>query len=256
MLEHIGKSLHDLLGRSIDLILPPRCLKCGETVSIHGPSQRQGGAQGGLCATCWPLLTHLGEPCCAICGLPFETEMPAPSLCAACLADPPIFARARAALRYDAGCRDILLGFKHADRTDAAPVLAAWLAQAGKELIAEANLITAVPLHWSRLFLRRYNQAALLAQSLGRRTGKAVDPLLLRRDRATESQGGKNRRRRLANVKSVFSVDPRRRAEISARRVLLIDDVITTGATVNACAEALLAAGAEAVDVLAVARVI
>jgi ComF family protein len=166
-----------------------------------------------------------------------------------------VFERARAAFRYDEGSRDLILRFKHADRTDSSPAFARWMARAGDALLGDADLIAPVPLHWLRLFMRRYNQAALLASALAPLAGKpAVNDLLQRRRRTPLQGGGVLARQR--NVAGAFAVDPRRRAGLQDKRVLLVDDVLTTGATVSACASVLLRAGARAVDVLTLARVV
>jgi len=233
-------------NRMLDIVLPPRCLKCGATVD----------AVGALCADCWPAVAFLAPPHCAACGLPFEFDLGPDALCGACAGERPVFARARAAFRYDDGSKDLILRFKHADRTDSAPAFARWMARAGAALLADADLIVPVPLHWLRLFMRRYNQAALLASALGGLSGKpAVNDLLLRR-RRTPSQGGLGALGRQRNVAGAFAVDPRRRSLLHDKRVLLVDDVLTTGATVSACTSALLRAGAGAVDVLTLARVV
>jgi ComF family protein len=177
-------------------------------------------------------------------------------LCGACTQAPPAFDRARSVLRYDEASRDLILAFKHADRTSLTPAFAAWLKRAGEELIRDADLIVPVPLHWSRLFSRRYNQAALLAVALGNLTGKAVMPDLLTRRRATAKQGHLGRLARQRNVAGAFVLHPRRLETLVGKRVLLVDDVITTGATVTNCAKVLRQSGAQAVDVLALARVI
>ncbi len=159
-------------------------------------------------------------------------------------------------MRYDEASRELILAFKHADRTEAAPVFARWLEQAGAESIAEADFVAPIPLHWSRLFRRRYNQAALLAGALARRGGRVFAPDLLRRIRATERQGHKSRSARWRNVAGAIAVAPAWIAAIQGRRILVVDDVVTTGATVGAATKALLAAGAAAVDILALARVV
>ncbi len=247
------------LRRALDLVLPPRCLGCGLLVED----------QGALCSTCWSAMTFLADPLCRSCGLPFAYD-PADSptsgsggdsfvqdlACGACLAQPPPFERARAVMRYDDGSRPLLLGFKHGDRTEAAPTFAGWLARAGRELLAEAEIVAPVPLHWRRLFARRYNQSALLASALARHCGARDIPDLLQRRRATPSQGRLNRAERHRNVAGAFAVHPRRATELEGRRLLLVDDVMTTGATVSACSRAALKAGAAAVDVLVLARVL
>jgi ComF family protein len=231
--------------RLLDIVLPPRCLKCAATVD----------ANGALCARCWSEVGFLAQPHCAACGLPFEFDLGADALCGACAREPPVFERARAAFRYEDASKDLILRFKHADRTDSAPAFARWMARAGAALLAEADLIAPVPLHWMRLFVRRYNQAALLTSALARLSGKpAVNDLLVRRRRAP-SQGGLGAAARRRNVAGAFAVHPRHRDLVEDRRVLLVDDVLTTGATVSACAAVLLRAGARAVDVLTLARV-
>jgi len=234
------------LGRVLDALLPPRCLKCGEVVA----------AMGALCPACWQQLSFLEPPCCACCGQPFDFDLGPDALCGACTQAPPAFDRARSVLRYDAASRDLVLAFKHADRTSLAPTFAGWLHRVGRDLLGESDLIVPVPLHWSRLFTRRYNQAALLAQGLGALSGKPVLPDLLIRRRATQKQGHLGRLARQRNVAGAFALHPRREDVVAGRRVLLIDDVITTGATITNCAKVLRKGGAAGVNVLAVARVI
>jgi ComF family protein len=237
--------LSSAAGAALDVLLPPRCLGCGVTVDQNGL----------LCTECWSGLSFIAPPLCACCGLPFAYEVAARSQCAACLASPPDFERARAVLVYDDASRRLVLGFKHADRLEAAPAFGRWLARAGAELTAEADLITPVPLHRWRLFQRRYNQAGLLAQALGRVAGRPVAPDLLVRSRRTPSQGGLGRAGRRRNVAGAFAVRPGREAQVRGRRILLIDDVHTTGATLGECARALRRAGAASVDALTLARV-
>lgn len=246
LLSNLQPYLRGPLTRALDAVLPPRCLKCGLVVA----------AQGALCPTCWQGLSFLSPPCCACCGQPFDFDLGPGALCGACTQAAPAFDRARSVLRYDEASRDLILAFKHADRTSLTPAFAAWLKRAGDELIQDADLIVPVPLHWSRLFSRRYNQAALLAVSLGNRAGKVAVPDLLTRRRATQKQGHLGRLARQRNVAGAFAVHPRRLNLVAGKRVLLIDDVITTGATITTCAKVLRQAGAAAVDVLALARVI
>jgi ComF family protein len=196
---------------------------------------------------------------CTHCGYPLELGVgfdEAAGLCGACVRQPPVFERARAVFAYDAASRGLILGFKHADKTHGAPAYAQWMARAGSGLLDEAELIVPGPLHRWRLFARRYNQAALLASGLARVGGKIFMPDLLVRTRATPSQGRLSRRARLLNVRGAFAVNVRRRHMLKGRRVLLVDDVYTTGATVDAATRALMAGGAAAVDVLTLARVV
>jgi ComF family protein len=235
------------LGRAfVDLLLPRQCLGCRAIIDTAAA----------LCSPCWSRLRFIDEPSCARCGTPMPAAIGEGAVCGACAAAPPPFARARSALIYDDESRGLVLMFKNGDRTDAAPALAAWMARAGGPLVAEADLIVPVPLHWTRLFRRRYNQAALLGHALARRAGVACVPDLLVRRRRTAKLGHLGRDARARAVGG--AIEPhRRRGELARnRRILLVDDVLTTGATVAACVRALERAGAEAVDVLTLARVV
>jgi ComF family protein len=228
----------------LDLLLPPRCLGCGAEVS----------AAGTLCAPCWRAITFLGAPCCACCGLPFEFAPGPEALCGACAQHRPPFARARAVMRYDEASRHLVLAFKHGDRLHLAPALGAWMRRAGAELLAEADLLMPVPLHWTRLFARRYNQSAVLAHAIHAAGGPPVAPDWLVRRRRTPSQGKRNAAGRERNVKGAFAL--RRDRDVRDRRLVLIDDVLATGATVGECARVLRRAGARQVDVLTLARTV
>lgn len=237
--------------RFLDLVLPPRCLACGTEV----------GVAGALCPICWQGISFIAAPHCARCGLPFDYDPTGEGatnlVCGACLARPPNFDRCRSVFAYDDASRALLLGFKHGDRTDCAPSFAQWLARAGAMLLAEGDVVIApVPLHRWRLLKRRYNQSALLALELGRLTGRPVLPDLLIRRRATPSQGGLSAKGRVRNVEGAFALNPRWRDRVKDTRILLVDDVFTTGATVGECARALRRGGARAVDVLTLARVV
>jgi len=195
----------------------------------------------------------IAEPLCDGCGAPFEYDLGGP--CAACLARPRAFSRARAACLYDDASRDLILKFKHADRTDLAKLFARWVGRAAADLLAETDAVAPVPLHPSRLLARRYNQAAEIARPLARAHRLAYLPDALVRARRTESQGGKSGSGRRRNVAGAFEAPPSQRRRIEGRRILLIDDVLTTGSTAEGCARALLKAGAARVDVAVVARV-
>jgi ComF family protein len=209
---------------------------------------------GLLCSGCFREVNFITEPCCSRCGVPFSSTGLS-GQCTACVEAPPAFRRARAALRYDEAARRLILPFKHADRVELSKVLATYMTRAGAELLTAADTLVPVPLHRARLFRRRYNQAALLARALGRAVNRPALLDALRRVRGTAPLGAKSAQQRAVALAGAIEIRPSRVAGISGRRVLLVDDVMTSGATANACAAVLLAAGAIAVDVLAAARV-
>jgi ComF family protein len=233
-------------GRAVlDLVYPPLCIACRAQVA----------ESGALCAECWQKIRFLDGPMCACCGLPFDFDPGPGTLCAGCLARPPAFDTARAVMRYDETSRGPILALKHGDRLDLSPAFARWLDRGGRSLIDAADVIVPVPLHPVRLWSRRYNQSAELARALARMSGKPAEFLALARSRATPSQGAmRTAKARRRNMLGAFKV--RHKSAIAARNILLIDDVLTTGATVDACARALKRAGAAKVLVLALARVV
>lgn len=243
--RELAAPLGAALARLADTLFPARCLGCGVEVDV----------QGRLCARCWRDVTFIDGPMCACCGYPFEVDLGPDTLCAGCMAAPPSFDTARAAFRYDDGSRRLILSFKHGDRLEASPPLARWLMRAASPHLGQADMIIPVPLHRWRLFRRRFNQAAELARALATLTGVAYAGDVLERVRATPTQGGLSRAERSRNVKGAFRVAPCRARDLKDRTVLLVDDVITTGATVDACARALKRGGAAAVHVVTVARV-
>lgn len=230
----------------LDWMLPPRCPMTGELV----------GETGALDPAYWAQLTFIQKPLCRCCGNPFGVAVEQEFLCGRCLANSPAYTSARAALKYDDASAKIILKYKHADGTLLVPLLTRWLVQAGGEQLSQCDMIIPVPLHRWRLVKRRYNQAALLAQSLGRAVGKPCHVRALERIKATESQGHKTKAARHENVQGAFRVSADMKDALSGKTVLLIDDVLTSGATVNACAKALYAAGANEVHVLTVCRVV
>jgi len=186
--------------------------------------------------------------------MPFDFPVDEGTLCGACLDKPPSFRTARAAVVYDDASRKLILGFKHGDRTDAAKALAVWMHRAGGDVLKETDSLIPVPLHRWRLFLRRYNQSALLAKNVGALAGKPVLFDALCRVRATTSQGHLKRKERQENVHGAFAILPRHIAALRDKRLTLIDDVMTTGSTVEECSHILLKAGAREVTVLTLAR--
>ena len=237
----------DGFARLLDLLYPPRCPACGACVERHGR----------LCTGCWSGLRLLAPPLCRACGLPLPQAAGPDPLCAACSRDPPAFGRARAACAYVDVARRLVLAFKHGERTELAPLLADFCARAGADLLAACDVVVPVPLHRLRLWRRGFNQALLLAAGLARRFDRPLLRDALLRIRRTPSQQGLGAAARRRNVTpAAFAVHPRRRELVRGRAVLLVDDVLTTGATLEACARTLLRAGAARVDVLVFARVV
>ncbi len=230
---------------ALDVALPTLCVACRAPVDGDG-----------VCAECWARLSFIASPFCPRLGIPFVYD-PGPGLLSMeAIADPPAYTRARAVVRYDDVARTLVHALKYQDRTDLAPTMGRWMARAGRELLAEANLLVPVPLHWRRGWSRRFNQSGALARAIERQSGVKMASEVLRRVRPTEQQVGLSRAQRASNVQGAFKVSADRRADIARRRVVLIDDVLTSGATVDACARALLRAGAADVDVLVFARVV
>jgi len=231
------------IGRAVvDGILPPRCLACGTIVD----------EPDALCGPCWAATTFFAPPWCAVCGLPFPHPMGDDAICADCARDKPSWDRARAVLRYDKHSRRLVLALKHADGTHLAGALGGWMRRAGAEVLDGADLVLPVPLHWTRLFARRYNQAGLLAQAIRAAGGPPVAPDWLIRRRRTPSQGRLGAAARARNVRGAFALRPGR--SVKGKRIVLIDDVLTTGATVEECARILRRGGATFVGVLTLAR--
>ncbi len=232
----------------LDLVYPPECAAC------RAPT----AAARGLCPACWAGTAFISGPVCDACGAPVPLAGPeagARLLCEACARRPPPWARGRAAVLYDGAAREVILRLKHGDRLDLAPVAAGWLARAGAPLLDGADILAPVPLHWRRLLSRRANQAAEVARQLARRGGPAVVPDLLRRTRATRLLRGAGREERARLLAGAIAVAPCHAARVAGARVVVVDDVMTTGATLAACTAALYAGGAARVDVLAIARV-
>ncbi|NDV88689.1 ComF family protein [Aurantimonas aggregata] len=234
------------IGGSIGrLLFPPVCPGCQAALT---------GA-GTVCPECWPKLRFIERPFCEVLGLPFAYDLGKGFLSAEAIAEPPPFARLRAAVIYEDLAARLVGALKYSDRTDLVPLMAGWMQRAGAELLADADIVVPVPLHSGRLWRRRFNQSAELARRIAREAGTAYSALALRRVKPTRSQVGLGASQRQENVRGAFKVVDPRRPEIQGRRVLLVDDVYTTGATTASATRALKRAGARDVDVLVFARV-
>lgn len=231
---------------AVGVIYPPTCVGCGGATS----------EPHGLCAACWGEMRFIERPYCERLGTPFALDLGMPLLSPAAIAEPPVFERARAAVRYDDTARALVHRLKYSDRLDLAEALGRMMARAGRELIESADVIVPVPLHRSRLWWRRFNQAMALASVVARIGTRPCDPFLLARVKRTQSQVGLTRAQRGDNLQGAFRVSVDVKPRLADQRVLLVDDVLTTGATANAAARALLRGGAKTVDVLAFARVV
>jgi ComF family protein len=238
----VRRAGHTLLG----LLYPPTCIACeAATAEPHA-----------LCAACWAGIRFIERPFCERLGTPFALDLGQPLLSPAAIADPPVFERARAVAEYDGTASLLVHRLKYNDRLELARALGPMMARAGAELIADADVIVPVPLHRWRLWRRRFNQAMALASVVSRESGVPSDPSLLARVKATRRQVGLTKAQRQDNLQGAFRVPSNQKARLSGRRVLLVDDVLTTGATANAAARALLRGGAARVDILAFARVV
>ena len=230
---------------TIDILLPPRCLATGEIVD----------APGMVCPAYWPKLQFIESPFCKICGIPFSFDIANDAMCAACMDLEPVFDCSRSAVVYNDASRKMILSFKYGDRLHAIHTFAPWMIRVGQELIDQADFIIPVPLHHRRLRERRFNQSALLAQEIARRSVKLFIPDLLERTRHTIPQQGLNYKERGKNVHGAFGISKNHLGTLKGKTVLLVDDVFTSGATLNECARAMKKAGAAAVNVLTIARV-
>lgn len=234
------------LQEALQLLYPPQCISCQSPVQ----------SDFGLCADCWRETPFISGLVCDQCGVPLPGDDPGErALCDDCMAIARPWDRGRAALMYRDNGRRLVLALKHGDRMDLARPASAWMLRAAQPILTSEMLVVPVPLHWTRLFRRRFNQAALLARSVARAAGLDHCPDALVRTRTTGSQEGKTRDARFANLVGAFRVPKARERRVQGREILLVDDVMTSGATFAGATEALLAAGARSVSVLGLARV-
>ncbi len=241
----LAGALRAAFGVAVDVALPQLCASCREPVGSDG-----------LCPACWSKVSFIAPPYCERLGIPFPYDPGPGVLSMEAIADPPTYRRARAAVRFDDVARALVHALKYGDRLDLAPMMGRWMAMAGRPLTTDADAIIPVPLHWRRHWARRFNQSALLAEAIAKACGVPVVFGALKRVKATPQQVGLSQSARALNVQGAFRVSPSGKAAVEGRRLILVDDVITTGATVDACARVLLRAGAAHVDVLAFARVV
>ncbi|MDZ7905709.1 MAG: ComF family protein [Cypionkella sp.] len=230
-------------------IYPPQCINCGDGVV----------SDFGLCADCWKGTPFISGTVCEACGAPLMRGEDAGAQhlhCDDCLTIARPWAAGRAALVYKDNARSMVLALKHGDRMDLARPAGDWLKRAASDILLPDMLVAPIPLHWTRLFKRRYNQAALLSARLAKLARLDHCPDLLTRARQTESQDGRGRDGRFVNVQGAFTPTPAEAARIAGRHILLVDDVMTSGATFSAATEACLAAGAKSVRIVALARVV
>jgi ComF family protein len=229
---------------AVNALYPPTCMTCPTLVEDHGA----------LCPECWRATPFIFGTCCDQCGVPLPGDGVG-VICDDCLTIARPWEQGRAVMLYGDRARQILLGLKYYDRLDHAPMAAAWLARACQPMLRDDLLVTAVPLHWLRLIKRRYNQASVLSSQLARKQGLDHCPDLLTRTRHTGTQDARGRQGRFANVAGAFAVHPKRAGRIMDRHILLVDDVMTSGATLAAACDTLLGAGAASVRVAVLARV-
>jgi ComF family protein len=225
--KRAAEAVRAVLRTALDLALPPLCPACREPIEGRG-----------LCPACWSKLSFITRPYCERLGIPFVYDPGPGILSMEAIADPPAYHRPRAAVRFDDISRALVHGLKYGDRLELAPMMGRWVNHAGRELLAEADALVPVPLHWRRLWARRFNQSAMLAAAISTESGVPIAAAALKRVKPTVQQVGLSRSERAQNVQGAFRVSPEGKPAVAGRRLVLVDDVLTSGATVDGCAPA------------------
>jgi ComF family protein len=236
--------LKPVLNHLLDIIYPPRCISCGDNVHENGS----------ICAKCWSDINFITNPQCNICGFPFDFEVSADALCSGCIKTKPSFSKARAVFIYDDASYNMIKSLKYHDKTENCAAYARWMSRVGSEMINDTDIIIPVPIHFSKLILRKYNQAALLAHGLAKTSNKKILSNAIIRKKNTKSQAEFSYKERFNNIKGAFKINSEYLDALKNKNRLLIDDVITTGATVEECTKMLLRAKVAKVEVLTLAK--
>lgn len=246
MLKKTHAVIKPYIKKTLDAIYPPQCIAC------HAPV----GVAGNLCASCWNDVNFIANPLCSCCGTPFELSAYGGAVCGECIAHPPLYKMARAVFCYDDASRRLITSFKYSDRIYTSDAFAKWMLRAGEEIMQDADFIISVPMHRLRLITRRYNQAALLANSMAKQSSLPVYHKILLRKKYTKPQASLTFKQRKLNVKGAFIINPKYMDRIINKNIIIVDDVMTTGATIDACIRPLLKAGAASVNVLTIAKTV
>ncbi len=240
------KNIRKTFRYCADFILPPVCIACRTATN----------KQNTLCPQCWTNVNFIVPPICDRLGIPLPYNVGQPHISVAAIINPPIYDRARTVAEFTGSMRTLIHGLKYADRHEGLQLFGKWLINAGKDILEEADLIVPVPLHPWRLWSRRFNQSSLLAQAVSQQSNIPIDHLILKRKRNTKAQVGQTRKQREKNVSGAFIIQKSNNSKVENKNIVLVDDVLTTGATINACTKALKKANANKVDILTLARVI
>lgn len=236
--------LKTLSGGTLHFLFPPTCINCKKPLSTDKS----------LCSICWKNLSFLSQPNCGTCARPLDISLTPNPICVFCLRDPPLYSKTRSALIYNAHARKMISSFKQGHTNHVVPTFSQWMYHVSKDVLKDADFIIPVPLHWRRLIYRGFNQSALLAQGISKLSHVPYHPLLLQKNKSTLPQASLPEKSRHQNVKKAFSISTKYSNLINNKYIVLVDDVMATGATLSACAEPLLKAGAAKVSIIVLAR--